>query len=211
LRDEDHINESLRVKVLRVERKTLTTFSDLDLRKLINFHPSDHTERRAWTMALLTLDCGLRIDEVMGLERASVDLDALVLKVVGKGTKERQVPISPEGRKHLWRYMTLESVVGRFVFAVRTDARMTYRNAYRDIARVCAAAGVKGKPNPHNFRHCFSMNYIRIGGDLYRLSRILGHASVTTTQLYLRSMGESSTYRKGMRSSRPSATWGLSG
>jgi integrase/recombinase XerD len=189
LRDEDHTAERLRIKVLRVERKSLTTFSDLDLRKLITFKPADHTQRRTWTMALLMLDCGLRIDEVMGLERANVDLDALVLKVVGKGAKERQVPISPECRKHLWRYLSRESIAGRFVFAARTGERLTYRNAYRDIARVCAAASVKGKSNPHNFRHCFSMNYIRNGGDLYRLSRILGHASVTTTQLYLRSMG----------------------
>ena len=61
---------------------------------------------------------------------------------------------------------------------------------YRDVTRPCRRLRITAaRVNPHALRHCFAVSYIRNGGDIYRLSRILGHASIATTQLYLRSMG----------------------
>ena len=76
------------------------------------------------------------------------------------------------------------------MFSTRRGGRLRYRNVYRDIKALCCAAGVVGAHvHPHNLRHCFAVHYIRRGGDIYRLSRILGHSTISTTQLYLRSMG----------------------
>jgi site-specific recombinase XerD len=134
------------------------------------------------------LDTGLRIDEALGLERKHVNIDAMYLRVMGKGARERLVPISTEGRKVLYRWMSRSD--SALVFTTRNDGRVSYRNAYRDIKVLCAMIGVTGRHvHPHAFRHCFAASYVRRGGDVYRLSRILGHASITTTQLYLRSMG----------------------
>jgi integrase/recombinase XerD len=187
LHEEGHLPERLRIKVLRAECRSISTFNDADVRRLMLFRPKGHNQLRAWTIAVVMLDCGLRIEEVLGLERHNVDLEGLVLKVMGKGAKERQVPISTECRKHLWRFLRKSD--SRLVFATRYCRRLLYRNAARDIKKICAAASLRGRSNPHNFRHCFAINYIRNGGDIYRLSRILGHMSITTTQLYLRSMG----------------------
>jgi integrase len=130
----------------------------------------------------------LRIDEALGLERERVDLDALTLTARGKGDRHRVVPISIQGRKALFRLFARDG--SRFVFTTDTGQRMSYRNAYRDLKKLCRRAGVQGSHvRPHCIRHYFAVSFIRAGGDLYRLSRILGHSSIATTQLYLRSMG----------------------
>jgi site-specific recombinase XerD len=105
------------------------------------------------------------------------------------------VPFSLELRKLLFRY---EQVIAKalvnerrtLVFATRAGLRLSYRNCHRDIQKLCKQVGIEGQHvHPHAFRHAFACSYVRQGGDIYRLSRILGHASISTTQLYLRSMG----------------------
>jgi integrase/recombinase XerD len=189
LHEEGHLSERLRVKTLRAEPKAIQTFRDTDIKRLIAYRPKGRNQVRAWTLLILMIDCGLRIDEALGLERSNVNLDDLVLRVRGKGSKERLVPISIECRKHLFRWLRNEEAKGRFVFSTSSGLRLAYRNAYRDLRVVVDQVGINGRVHPHAFRHAFAVNYIRRGGDIYRLSRILGHASITTTQLYLRSMG----------------------
>lgn len=84
-----------------------------------------------------------------------------------------------------------EARQSEYFFYSRTGGRkLTYRNSYRDLKNVCRKIGIEGEHvHPHSFRHYFAVSYIRNGGDIYRLSRILGHTSISTTQLYLRSMG----------------------
>jgi site-specific recombinase XerD len=187
LHQEGHAPERLRVKMLPNPLRPINLLRDDDVRRLVAFRPACLNQRRAWTLAITLLDTGLRIDEALGLERANVNLDDMVLRVLGKGRKERLVPVSVEARKHLYRWLAASTC--RYVFGVREGGRMSRTNARRDIRVVCKALGITAAVNPHAFRHVFAVNYIRAGGDIYRLSRILGHSSVTTTQTYLRSMG----------------------
>lgn len=188
LREAGHLPEHLRIKLLPNPPKPHTTFSDADLRGLLNYRPVTWSQRRAWTLAILLLDTGMRISEALSLEREHVDLDALVLSVIGKGSRIRLVPISVEGRKSLFRWLT--GTEGRYVLGTRRGRLWSRRNAYRDLTRLCRSAGITAAHvNPHAFRHCFAVSYVRNGGDIYRLSRILGHSSLSTTQVYLRSMG----------------------
>jgi integrase/recombinase XerD len=187
LHEEGHIPAPLRVRMLPNPPKPLTTFSDAEVLTILSLKPKGETLMRAWTLVLTLIDTGVRIEEALTLERAAMDFDALHFRVLGKGNKERVVPFSHELRKVLYRHVSRGD--GRFVFGTRNGSRMMYRNAYRDIKRVCAACGIEGeRVHPHAFRHFFAVNYLRRTNDIYRLSRILGHTSVTTTQLYLRSM-----------------------
>jgi integrase/recombinase XerD len=188
LHEEGHVSERLRIKLLPDPPKPLTPISDSEIRKLVLFRPQHSAQKRTWTLVLLMMDCGLRISEALGLDRANIDLHNCVVRVLGKGNRERLVPISLECRKRL--YLLLKSTTHDAVFATRSGLRLSFRNAYRDIKAVCKLAGVVGAHiHPHAFRHCFAVTYVRRGGDIYRLSRLLGHASITTTQRYLRSMG----------------------
>jgi site-specific recombinase XerD len=188
LREEGHASERLRIKLLRNPPKPYNTFTDADIRRLLMRMPSRWRDLRTWTLAVLLLDTVLRITEALSLERDQVDLDAMALRVLGKGNKIRLVPISLEGRKALFRWMCRSKV--RYVFGTTRGHLWSPRNAHRDLTTFCRAIGITAaQVNPHAFRHCFAVSYIRNGGDIYRLSRILGHTSIATTQLYLRSMG----------------------
>jgi site-specific recombinase XerD len=181
----------LKMKVLPNPPRPVNTFSDVDIKRIVHFRPQDDVQRRAWTICVLLLDTGLRISEALTLQRQHVNLEDLNLRVLGKGSRERMVPISAEGRKHLHRWLS-KADKHQLVFGNRRDQQVRYNNIYRDIRELCVAARIDnstGKVHPHNFRHYFAVSYIRAGGDIYRLSRILGHSTISTTQIYLRSMG----------------------
>jgi integrase/recombinase XerD len=188
LHAEGHHPERLRIKQLPNPPKPIKVFSDAEVRRIVTFRLKGRNQPRTWTLLVLMLDTGLRLSEALTLERRHVDLDGLAIKVLGKGHRERWVPISMECRKHLHRLLARTN--GDLVFRTASGTGITRHNAHRDIKRVCRAIGIEGAHvHPHAFRHCFAASYVRRGGDIYRLSRILGHSTITTTQLYLRSMG----------------------
>ncbi len=188
LKDEGHLETPLRVKLLRAPQRQHTLLSPADIKALLVFKATGLSERRTRTLALLLLDTGVRITEALTLERQKVSLDDLLLTVWGKGAKERQVAFSHELRPVLFRWIA-HAPASSFVFTTKSGARLSCRNAFREIQILCERAGVTTHCHPHLFRHQFAANYIRQGGDIYRLSRLLGHTSVSTTQIYLRSLG----------------------
>ena len=123
LKEEGHLPQPLRIKLLPDPKKPLATFSSTDIRLIVSFRPKGRLQVRTWTLLLTLIDTGIRIEEALSLERAKVDLDNLTLRVLGKGSKERLVPISLELRKHLFR-MTSKTD-GRFVFATSSGTRLS--------------------------------------------------------------------------------------
>jgi site-specific recombinase XerD len=98
------------------------------------------------------------------------------------------VPLSFEGRKILYRY-TREHPT-RFVFGTNNQTMCTVRNLQRDLTAVCKRLALTGvRCSWHTFRHTFAVSYLRAGGNLFYLSKILGHTSVKTTERYLQSLG----------------------
>lgn len=195
LKEEGHQTPAqLKIKLLPNPRKPLRGLSDVEIRSILSFRPKGFFELRTWTLINCLLDTGCRIDEVLrGLEMSKVNLDELHFTVTGKGNKVRQVPFSLEFRKLLFRYMQVREKrliqKSDIMFCTGEGNHLSYRNTFRDIKYLCKKIGVEGEHvHPHAFRHCFAVTYIRRGGDIYRLSRILGHQSISTTQLYLRSM-----------------------
>jgi integrase/recombinase XerD len=187
------------LKLMKAPQRAIQTLSVAEIRSLLAQKPS-----RTRTLVALLLDVGIRIDEALTLERSKVDLDDLVLTVRGKGSRERVVPFSLEMRKHLFRHLQ-GAPQSRFVFSTRRGGRLQYRNVGRDISTLCAMAGIIRHVHPHLFRHTFAATYIRKGGDIYRLSRILGHTQLSTTQLYLRSLGVDD-FRAGLERLTPLAS-----
>jgi site-specific recombinase XerD len=116
-----------------------------------------------------------------------VDLDNLVLRVLGKSHKERFVPISPELRKHLFRFLYRSK--SRCVLAAHSGMPLERHNAYQELRDLCRVVGITMHVHPHCFRHTYAVHATKNGLDVFRLSRILGHSSINTTQIYLRSIG----------------------
>jgi site-specific recombinase XerD len=179
-----------KIPKLKEEQKVIATLTPEQMRRLIQFKPKGKNHTRAHSAALLILDGGYRISEVLSLAYEHADLDNLVVKVRGKGNKHRLVPLSADMRKVLYRYASRHSGPGRLLFGTRKNTLVTVRNFERDFKAIGAKLGITGvRFSPHTLRHTFAVSYLRAGGNLFYLSRILGHSSVTTTQRYLQSVG----------------------
>ncbi len=176
---------------LKEEQKILATFSADQVKRFINFRPKGTNQTRAHVVCCLILDTGLRISEVLGLRHQDADLDNLVLRVTGKGNKQRLVPFTFGLRRLLWHYLKgrAPSPVS-YLFPTRNGTRTTVRNFQRDFRLFCDAMKVTNvRASPHTLRHTFAAGYLRNGGNVYYLSKILGHTNVSTTERYLQSLG----------------------
>lgn len=192
LHAEGKITEPLKVKQLPQGKKVIPIFAEKHVQALIRFKPKGQYEWRLYTLVCLLIDTGARIDEGLTALVSNVDLDNLLVKVRGKGNKERVLPISIELRKILWVYLSKHrfKVPSDFLFPTRDGAKLEYHNTLRDLKELCRRLGIEGvRLSPHGFRHFYSCNFMKQGGDIYKLSRLLGHTSVKTTEIYLRSMG----------------------
>jgi integrase/recombinase XerD len=141
---------------------------------------------------LLILDVGLRISETLNLRLIDIDNDNLILKVFGKGQKERLVPFSPELRKRLYRFEQLKSKKGirsDLLFPGSRGTRWEKRNSSTSLYLLQQKLGLPTF-GWHRLRHTFATNYLRQGGDIVRLSMVLGHSQITTTQRYLHLLTE---------------------
>lgn len=136
-------------------------------------NPVPQLARRDAALLLLLLDTGLRLGELHALEPAAVG--PATIRVAGKGGRERAVPISAHVRLALLGVLPWQSVHGD---------RLSRRGLQEVIRRLYRAAGVAGA-GPHRLRHTMAVQYLMGGGDLVSLQRILGHADLTTTRLYL--------------------------
>jgi integrase/recombinase XerD len=187
MKEEGHA-EQIILKQLKAPQKVVVVFSAEDIRRIVNFKSRRQSELRTWTMLQLMLDTGCRINEIIELQSQHVDLDNLLLIVDGKGGKQRKVPFSVECRKTLYRYIKDHPTKSQ-VFLTRTGTKVMYDNMYREIQRVCRKVGITKRVHPHLTRHTFACHFMKNGGSIYTLSRILGHSSVSTTQIYIRGLG----------------------
>ena len=135
--------------------------------------------------------CGLRASEAVGLDVSDVDVGTGVLRAHGKGSKERLVPIGRQavaavktylqrGRPRLVEAGNEESRL----FVNRRGTGLTRQGLYKIVQRHARTAGLEGKMSPHTLRHTFATHLLAGGCDLRSLQEMLGHADITTTQIY---------------------------
>jgi integrase/recombinase XerD len=133
---------------------------------------------------------GLRVSELVGLKRAEVSLDMGVVRVFGKGAKERMVPVGEEAIAWLQRYLRegrpdlLRGGAADAVFVTSRGQAMT-RQAFWYLVKRYGARAIPGKPlSPHTLRHAFATHLLNHGADLRVVQLLLGHADISTTQIY---------------------------
>jgi integrase/recombinase XerD len=179
-----HTPEHLKIKKVKEEQTVIQTFTDKQLEALVSFKPQGRPEIRLHTMILTAIDTGCRIEELLTLKRVNVDFDSLVMKVTGKGKKERIVPFSIELRKHL--YKLLKSHSFDLVFCARSGNHLSPDNMRRDFRDLAGRLGISGvRVSFHTLRHTFAVNYVRGGGNIFYLQRQLGHTDLTMTKRYV--------------------------
>jgi len=178
----------LKVRSLKEPKLVLPTFTEAQVKLLVGWKPKDKHERRLHTLVLFLLDTGCRITEALTLRVREVDFDNLLVTLDGKGSKQRIVPISFELRKALYRHCKetgSASAPERLLFANRTQTLLSRDNMRRDVKLLCERLGFKPPVRTmHSFRHTFALNYLRRGGSVFHLQKVLGHSSLEMTRRY---------------------------
>jgi integrase/recombinase XerD len=183
LHENEHISQ-LKIKRVKQEETVITTFTDNQLEAIINWKPKDYFELRLHTLLLTAIDTGCRIEELLTLTRQNVDFDSLVLKVTGKGKKERIVPFSLELRKRLFKLLKRHEF--ELVFCTREGHLLGYRNMLRGFKVLAKRLGITGvRISFHTLRHTFAINFVRHGGNVLYLQRMLGHTDLSMTRRYV--------------------------
>jgi site-specific recombinase XerD len=185
LHAEGHTAARLRIARLKEPALRPATLRPQDIKALLRWTPKSPSARRLQVLLLVILDCGLRISEALGLERSAIDWDQSTLTVLGKGRKQRTVPLSREMRRRLWVYLKTHD--HERVFPTRDGRALSPRNVQHGMGRAREALGIPPatKFSPHVLRHTFATSYLRNGGDVFRLQRILGHSTLEMTRRYV--------------------------
>jgi site-specific recombinase XerD len=170
----------------RPEKRAISPYSKRDVCSMLTNLGKGAIRSRA--IILLLLDTGLRASELCKLTIGDVDLNNRRIKVLGKGLKERILPISPRTAQAIWKYLTKRSVDTKYkgepLLLQSNGLRLKRRNLYKLILRIAKKAGVEGA-GVHRFRHTYAINYLRNGGNAFSLQISLGHATSDMTQRYL--------------------------
>lgn len=178
---------NLKLQYLKVEEKELVILKPGDVQKLLQYRPRTVNDRRIHLLTKVLLDTGLRLEECLGIHELDIDLDNLLLTVKGKGDKQRRIPFSHELRKAFWIHHREHR--GCYTFSTSHGTKLSRRNALRDFKNLCKKVGVTPPPRAlHSLRHYFACHYLKQGGNLGYLQRILGHSRSTTTEIYLRAV-----------------------
>lgn len=133
---------------------------------------------------------GLRVSELVGIASVRVDLRAGVLRVVGKGSKERLVPFGAEAQDWITRYLAearhaiLAGQQSDALFVTARGAAMTRQMFWALVKRHAATAGITAPLSPHTLRHAFATHLLNHGADLRAVQLLLGHADISTTTIY---------------------------
>lgn len=138
---------------------------------------------------------GLRVSELVGLNRSDFDPEALLVKLKGKGKKERIVPITKNAAEWIKAYLNhaerhkntdghLAQIDHEAIFLNRTGTRLTPRSVDRKFDKYLIASGLAGKVTPHTIRHTIATHWLENGMDLKTIQMLLGHTSLATTTIY---------------------------
>lgn len=135
--------------------------------------------------------CGLRVSELITLRLSHLYMEAGYVRVIGKGDKERLVPIGREAIKYINIYkdevrnhITIKPGNEDYVFLNRRGAKLTRVMIFTIIKNLAKTAGIRKNISPHTFRHSFATHLIEGGADLRAVQEMLGHESITTTEIY---------------------------
>ncbi|WP_295943660.1 tyrosine-type recombinase/integrase [uncultured Alistipes sp.] len=178
------LKTSRRLPVFVPESRMTTIVSECE------YDSEDFATERNSLMILMFYACGLRLAELVGIDRDDLSADYTTLRIRGKGDKQRMVPILEFVREKILHYLTLierQNIcisTEKALFLTHKGKRISRSAVYRTVQEELARAGVQGKKSPHVLRHTFATHLLNGGADMREIQELLGHASLQATQVY---------------------------
>jgi integrase/recombinase XerC len=176
------------VQAPRTRRRLPTTLDADTMSRLLEFRTDDRLGVRDKAVMELLYSSGLRLAELLGLDLADVDLRDRTVRVTGKGRRTRIVPVGRHAVESIARWLreraALAAVDEAAVFVGVNGRRLGPRIVQRRVARWARLQGLPAHVHPHMFRHSFASHLLESSGDLRAVQELLGHANISTTQVY---------------------------
>ncbi|MBW8201085.1 site-specific tyrosine recombinase XerD [Flagellimonas abyssi] len=181
------------IETPKIGRKLPDTLSEDEINQLIAAIDLSKPEGERNRAILETLyGCGLRVSELINLKLSDLYFDEDFIMVTGKGNKQRFVPISEINQKYINIYrkeirvhLHIQKEHEDFVFLNRRGKQLTRAMIFTIVKRLAEAIGLKKSISPHTFRHSFATHLLENGADLRAIQQMLGHESITTTEVYM--------------------------
>ncbi|MDD9305114.1 MAG: site-specific tyrosine recombinase XerD [Desulfobacter sp.] len=153
-------------------------------------NPENPKGLRNIAMMEIMYGAGLRVSELIHLKLLDVNLDSGLVRVMGKGAKERIIPIGSKARERIRQWIetgrpkVLKQIVSEYLFVARADRPMTRQAFWKIIKQYAQTAGISTLVTPHTLRHSFATHLLEGGADLRSVQTMLGHSDISTTQIY---------------------------
>jgi integrase/recombinase XerD len=178
------------LRLPRLGRRLPRSLAADEMTQLLGHTDSNPLTQRDTTMIELVYATGLRVSEVVSLKVNQVNLEAGYLTVLGKGGKERAVPVGSYARQRVVDYVqqVRPQILGRrlspYLFVNRAGRRLSRQGFWKRLRLAVRRTGLGGKVSPHTLRHAFATHLVERGADLRAVQMMLGHADIATTQIY---------------------------
>jgi integrase/recombinase XerD len=182
---------TLKIEMPKIGRSLPRSLTESEVDALLGapdtHDPLGHRDR---TMLEVLYATGLRVTELINLKQSEINLNQGVLRVTGKGERERLIPIGDEAQNWLRDFIAgprVEILLERqtdYMFPTRRGDRMTRQAFWHIIKRYTKKAEIEGKLSPHTLRHAFATHLLNNGADLRVVQMLLGHSDLSTTQIY---------------------------
>ena len=176
----------------RLSRKLPDTLNIIEINQLIDaIDASKPDGMRNKAILEVLYGCGLRVTELISLRISNIHYESEYIKVIGKGNKERTVPIGANALKFIKIYIeesrvhiSIKKGFEDYIFLNRGGTGLSRISVFTMIKTLALKAGIKKSISPHTFRHSFATHLIEGGADLRAVQEMLGHSSITTTEIY---------------------------
>jgi integrase/recombinase XerD len=159
-----------------------------DVKSLLNAKFTAKTALRDSSMLEMLYSSGLRVSELVNIKIGDIHIEAGFIRVLGKGSKERIVPVNVRALERIKRYIAeerpaiLRKKQSQYLFVTRTGGPMTRQRFWQTLKAIGKQAGIE--LSPHTIRHCFATHLLEGGADLRSVQKMLGHSDISTTQIY---------------------------
>ena len=173
----------------KIEKKIPEFLTLEEVSSLLNFEVNNEFEARNKAILELLYSSGLRISELTNLELSNIDLDECLVRVMGKGSKERIVPLGDYAIDALKEYIyfyrpMLNKNNSSYVFLNNRGGVLSRQFIFKVIKEECIKKGIRKNVSPHTLRHTFATHLLKNGADLRIIQELLGHENLSTTQIY---------------------------
>lgn len=174
----------------KTKKSLPNTLAEEDIFKILDIKLTDNYSYRNKAMIELMYATGLRVSELVSLKLQDVDLTEEIVRIFGKGSKERVVPIGEIATESLKEYITkhrplmLKKYNNEYLFLNNHGNNMTRQGFFKIIKSIANEKGIDKEISPHTIRHSFASHLLKYGADLRTIQELLGHSDISTTQVY---------------------------